>query len=189
MDISSSKVWEMMKEREAWHAAAVVSQRVRHDHVNEMNWTEASFWVDIKNRNRDLQWLFQKSRQEMWWFGWIYYWNISWNEEPAGLQSMGSQNIIQDWVTECMRTHTHVIEVINIKNLVALWCRHRRIEDRASEQNCHAWFRQRTELPFFAKTIGAAHFRWKFRNPVWYTKSRIFKWKCKEINPTCAFEK
>ena len=25
------------------------------------------------------------------------------------------------------------------------------------------------ELPFFAKTIGAAHFRWKFRNPVWYT--------------------
>ena len=110
---------------------------------------------------------------------------------------MGPQNIVQDWVTECMCTHTHVIEVIRISRIfleiLRIWLHFDvetvGFENRASEQNCHAWFWQRMELPFFAKTIGAAHFRWKFRNPVWYTKSRIFKWRCREINPLCAFEK
>ena len=37
MDMSLSKVWEMMKEREAWHDAAVGLQRVRHDQVTQMN--------------------------------------------------------------------------------------------------------------------------------------------------------
>ena len=36
-------------------------------------------------------------------------WKIPWTEEPGGLQSMESQRIRHDWVTEhvCMHTHTH----------------------------------------------------------------------------------
>ena len=36
-------------------------------------------------------------------------WKIPWTEEPGGLQSMESQRIRHDWVTEhvCKHTHTH----------------------------------------------------------------------------------
>ena len=40
MDVSLSELQELVMDREAWHAAVHGSQRVEHDWVTEMNWTE-----------------------------------------------------------------------------------------------------------------------------------------------------
>ena len=40
MDMSLSKFWGMVKDRDAWRAAVMGSQRVRHDWVTKLNGTE-----------------------------------------------------------------------------------------------------------------------------------------------------
>ena len=42
MDMSLSKLWELVMDREAWSAAVHGVTRVGHDWVTEMNWTELS---------------------------------------------------------------------------------------------------------------------------------------------------
>ena len=39
MDMSLGKLWELVMDREAWHAAILGSQSVRHDWVTELNGT------------------------------------------------------------------------------------------------------------------------------------------------------
>ena len=39
MDMSLSKLQELVKDREAWHVQSMGSQRVEHDWATELNWT------------------------------------------------------------------------------------------------------------------------------------------------------
>ena len=48
-------------------------------------------------------------------------WRIPWIEEPGELQSMESQRVGCDWVTECTHTHTHT-QSSNWQNyILKLW--------------------------------------------------------------------
>ena len=40
MDISLSKLWELVMDREAWRAAVHEVEKSRHDWVTELNWTD-----------------------------------------------------------------------------------------------------------------------------------------------------
>ena len=44
MDMRLSKLWGLVMDREAWRAAVHASQRVVHDWVAELNWTEWFRW-------------------------------------------------------------------------------------------------------------------------------------------------
>ena len=47
----------------------------------------------------------------------IFAWKIPWTEEPGGLQSMGSQSLRHNLVTEHARIHLHVIVPFKITNI------------------------------------------------------------------------
>ena len=50
MDMSFSKLWELVMVREAWRAAVYGVAKVRHDWVTELNWTEQACIGKLKGR-------------------------------------------------------------------------------------------------------------------------------------------
>ena len=44
MDMSLSKIWELVINKEAWHAAVHGVTKIKHDWVTELNWTTFRLW-------------------------------------------------------------------------------------------------------------------------------------------------
>ena len=56
VDMSLSKLWALVMDREAWHAAAHGSQRVGHDWVTELtNWTLARAWQEEMANKKEVR--------------------------------------------------------------------------------------------------------------------------------------
>ena len=64
MDTSLSKLWELVMDKEAWHAAAMGFQIVRHDWSSELNWLVSSLHqvakvLELQLQQQSFQWLFR----------------------------------------------------------------------------------------------------------------------------------
>ena len=87
MDMSLSKLWELVMDREAWHAAVHRVTKIGHDWATELNWTK-SYPDEINSFSKhssNSRFVLQKGS------GWGT--KIQWTEEPGGLQSMRSQRV------------------------------------------------------------------------------------------------
>ena len=55
IDMSLSKLREMVKDKEAWRAADMQSQRVGHDWVTELNWLKEHYMYREKGDKSNLR--------------------------------------------------------------------------------------------------------------------------------------
>ena len=112
MVMNLSKLWEIMKDREAWHAAI---------HSVTKSWTWLSNWTTttvikavtslVAQRVKPTMetWVRSLGREdplekEMATHSSTLAWKIPWTEDPGRLQSMGWKRVRHDWVTSLIHS-------------------------------------------------------------------------------------
>ena len=100
MDMSLSKLWEIVKDRAGWHAAvhevaktSLVAQTVKRLSTMQETRVRSLGWEDPLEKEMAIH-------------SSTIAWKIPWTEEPGRLQSMGSQRVGHNWATSRSRSHS-----------------------------------------------------------------------------------